>query len=98
MKGGGLRATWVERAAVRPLVTVRPWDTFDAVSIDIFLGGRRTLRLSNPSAERHRGSYNHYSASPLPLTSNVATARSPSQRSARSHDHPLSSFSVKYDE
>ena len=34
-----LRANWVERTAVRSLVTVRPWDAFDAVSIDVFLGG-----------------------------------------------------------
>ena len=33
-----LRANWVERAAVRPLVSIRPWDAFDAASIDILLG------------------------------------------------------------
>jgi hypothetical protein len=54
-----LRANWVERAAVRPLITVRPWDAFDAVSIDIFLGGRTRSDLlvtaSFPSGEIERG-------------------------------------------
>jgi hypothetical protein len=45
-----LRANWVEDAAVRPLVTVRPWDAFDAVSIDIFLGDQtRSDLLVTPS-------------------------------------------------
>jgi hypothetical protein len=54
-----LRANWVERAAVRPLVTVRPWDAVDAVSIDIFLGGRTRSDLlvtpSFPIGEIERG-------------------------------------------
>jgi hypothetical protein len=49
-----LRANWVERAAVRPLVTVRPSDDFEAVSIDIFLGGeaRSDLLVTPPAPNR----------------------------------------------
>ncbi len=54
-----LRANWVERATARPLVTVRPWDAFNAVSIDTFLGGRARADLlvtpSFPIGEIERG-------------------------------------------
>ena len=44
-----LRANWVERAAVRPLVSIRPWDAFDAASIDILLGCPIAVRPSDHS-------------------------------------------------
>ncbi|MGH9920026.1 MAG: hypothetical protein ACRD6W_14315 [Nitrososphaerales archaeon] len=45
-----LRTNWVERATAPPPVTVRPWDAFKAVSIDIFLGGpARADQLVTPS-------------------------------------------------
>ena len=54
-----LRGNWVERAATRQLVTVRPWDAFDAVSIDIFLGAPARADLvvtpSFPIGEIERG-------------------------------------------